>query len=121
MPNRYQQIPLAAAMPGMTLSDAVLDTKGNVLLPKGTQLNDVMLTSLLRHQIATVVIAGGEVSAEVDNAERDQRIARVDHLFRLPASVTSDSSTSGEPASPPSLATGTLHGYIRNFRSGTLS
>ena len=121
MPNRYQQIPLATAKPGMTLSDAVLDTKGNILLPKGTQLNETMLASLLRHQIATVVIAGGEVSAEVDNTERQERMARVDHLFRPPASVTPQSPGSIESDLPPSVATAALHGYIRNFRSGTLS
>lgn len=95
----------------MTLSDAVLDTKGNILLPRGTQLTDAILASLLRHQIATVVIAGTEVSAEEDSAERDRRVARLEHLFRTPASAAPVLSDSATP---------TLHRYILQFRSSTL-
>ena len=113
MPNRHQQIPLAAAASGMTLSDAVLDTKGNVLLPKGTLLTDGMLASLLRHQIATVVVIGGEVSAEEDSAERERRVARLEYLFRA-----SDSTAPGLPAS---TATNDLHQHILRFRSSASS
>lgn len=113
MPNRYHHILLSAAKPGMILSDAVLDTKGNVLLPKGTLLNDGMLASLLRHQIATVVIAGGEVSTEVERTERAEHSARVDHLFRQPGSTNL-------LAPPCSAASNLLHQYILHFRSSDL-
>lgn len=115
MPNRYHQIQLAAARPGMTLSDAVLDTKGNVLLPKGTQLSEAMLASLLRHQIDTVVIAGIEVSAEEDTALRNQCVARLDFLFRQPGKVELAAEITS--AQQDSAATATLHRYILNFRS----
>ena len=97
----------------MTLSDAVLDTKGNILLPQGTQLNDAMLASLLRHQIATVVVNGGEVSAEEIDAERDHRIARVAYLFRPAGRETA--------ALPDSVATDALHQYVLRYRSSTLT
>ena len=113
MPTRYLQLPLASAQTGMTLSDAVLDTKGNILLPKGTVLTEAMLASLLRHQIDTVVIAGGEVSPEQDSAERDVQIARLTYLFRQPGNVGL--------TTPRSDATVALQQTILNFRSSTLS
>ena len=113
MPTRYLQLPLASAKSGMTLSDAVLDTKGNILLPKGAVLTDATLASLLRHQIDTLVIAGSEVSPEQETAERGAQIARLNYLFRQPGSVG--------PATPRSDATATLQQTIVNFRSGTLS
>jgi len=39
MAARYKQIRLEEAQPGMVLSDDLLDTKGNVLLPQGAVLN----------------------------------------------------------------------------------
>lgn len=116
MTKRYRQIALSDATDGMILSDAVLDTRGNILLPQGTVLTASMLVSLERHQIETVAIAGAPISAEAECAEHAQRLARVARLFRQSGAV---------PGSPPPVpvpaATGTLHQYILNFRAGAAS
>ena len=114
MTNRYHQLPLGSASPGMTLSDPVLDTKGNILLPKGTQLTAAMLASLQRHQIDTVAIADSHVSAEEDSAERDRRMIRVAHLFRQPGSLETT-------PQPRSSASDVLRQFVLNYRLSDLS
>ncbi len=73
-------IPLAAALPGMVLSDVLRDAKGNVLLAEGVVLTETMLASLARHGIATLpIVQAGAAPAPLDPAAVQ---ARLDHLFR---------------------------------------
>lgn len=111
MLKRHTQIILADARPGMTLSDSILDTKGNLLLPEGTPLTAGILESLRRHQIDTIAVAGAEISDREENAEREQRLARVEKLFRQlrTTAVAGDSVPT---------ATEILYQYVRNFRAG---
>ena len=76
-------------------------------------LTEAILASLLRHQIDTLAVASGEVSAEEDSAERDARIARLNFLFRQPGGVAS--------ATTRSEATDTLQQTIMNFRTSNPS
>jgi len=111
MLKRHLQIILANATAGMTLSDAILDTKGNLLLPEDTQLTDAILESLRRHQIETIAVAGAEISETENNIERQQRLLRVEELFR-------SSDMTSETTVQELRATETLHQYVKNFRAG---
>ena len=115
MPTRHTQIALTDATPGMTLSDPVLDTKGNILLPGGATLTTALLASLQRHQIDTIAITAALVSQADADAERDRQIARVERLFRKPGMIAAP-----DPAAPALENTDLLHGYILNFRSGVM-
>jgi hypothetical protein len=108
---RHQQIALSDALPGMTLSDAVSDTKGNVLLPTGITLTSAILASLKRHQITSVSIALEALSPAQEAAERTRQIERINWLFRNPT-------LTALPSPIDSGARETLHQYILNFRSG---
>jgi hypothetical protein len=125
MPNHYRQIPISAAASGMVLSDAVLDTKGYVLVPKGTVLTTAMLKALDRHEIEVIaVVCEGDLT-ENDQVEHIQLCLRVEQLFRKPSAVSksislvSDTNTSLSCESS-LTATDVLHRYILNFRSKDL-
>lgn len=94
----------------MILSDAVLDDKGNILLPKGIELTSALLASLARHQIDTVAIAEGGLSAEEASAQDHRRTARITYLFRQPG---------GLEAAPQSRSDADLllHQFILHYRS----
>lgn len=122
MQNHYRQLPLNAAAAGMVLSDAVLDTKGHILVPKGAVLTTAMLLALDRHEIEVIAVVSAEELAEDDEPERVQRCQRVERLFRKPSPFPGSISPDGETS--PSLsfessptATDVLHRYILNFRS----
>ena len=120
MPNRHTQIALEDAVPGMILTDAVLDTRGNILLPDGTALTDTMLVSLRRHEIDTIAIAGAVVSRAEENRERDARVARLNRLFRAPGVVTDAPTVATADSVPPEpTATDVLRCYVLNFRLAT--
>ena len=95
----------------MILSDDVLDTKGNVLLPKGVVLTEQILASLQRHQIDTIAITGTAIL----EVERDLQLARVQWLFRQPGAAP----ITGYSAAPMASANDMLRQYIINFRAGT--
>ncbi len=118
MPTRHIQIALTDALPGMLLSDPVTDTRGNVLLPGGTVLTEALLSSLQRHQIDFIAIATDAISAVDADAERDRQIARVEWLFRQPGAVANAATGAAEADPAGSTATGLLHQYMLNFRSG---
>jgi hypothetical protein len=112
MQTRSKQIALTDALPGMVLHDAVLDTRGNILLPAGATLTPVLCASLQRHQIETVVVGDDSHSQAEVEAERDAGLVRLEWLFRA-AGHASASAASAVDATP------TLHRYVRNFRLGT--
>ena len=110
MPNHHTQIALSDALPDMTLSDDVLDTKGNVLLPKGVVLTEQILASLQRHEIDTIAIAGTAIL----EVERDLQRERVQWLFRQPGAAPA----CGSGTAPMATANDVLRQYIINFRAG---
>ena len=116
MPTRSTQIALSAAITGMTLSDPVLDTKGNVLLPEGTVLTTALVASLTRHEIETVGICMDAASQADADIERDRQISRVERLFRAAGRVNAGAGDGMQPA-----VTQTLHQLVLNFRSGMSS
>lgn len=118
MTHRYQQVALGDAIAGMTLSDPVLDSKGNILLPQGITLTDRMIASLQRHQIDTLAVLRTDVSDDDAQAARDQQVARVAHLFRVYPAL-SDEDVPEAPETPAAIAQ--LHRYVLRFRSGSAS
>lgn len=80
--NKYKQIDLDDAVAGMTLCEAVLDGRGDVLLPAATALNDAMITSLRRRGIEMVYVVNDDISAVDLQAERVRMQQRLAILFR---------------------------------------
>lgn len=99
----HKQLALEEAQPGMVLSDNVLDAQGQVLLSKGVALTEQTIAALARHEIASLRIEMGEMTAEEEAIQRAYFAERIEHLFR------------NQDDSP---ATATLHRYIRKYRLG---
>ncbi len=97
------QLALAEVMPGMVLSDDLLDPQGQVLLPKGATLTEHTIESLHRHDVISLRIVIGELTPEEDAIQRAHFQLRLERLFRK---------------SEDNEANGLLHRYIRNFRLG---
>lgn len=79
---KSKMLDLDDAMPGMTLAAAVLDNKGDVLLPEGTPLSESTLKSLRRRGIDRIVMVDDAVSPAELAAERERLGQRLDRLFR---------------------------------------
>jgi hypothetical protein len=101
----YKLTALAAARPGMVLSDVLLDRQGQMLLPQGTTLTDAMLASLRRHGVdmLPIVATGGDPAPA---AAADVQ-ARLDHLFRK-----------NDRDDNEDWATGLLRRYVEDYRHG---
>ena len=128
MTTHHKQVPLADAVPGMLLWDAVADSHGNVLLAAGTVLTTAILASLQRHQVEMLAIAGAALSDAEELARSTRQAGRIARLFRQPGSANSlttpvlrDGAAADETGhvGAPNLATDMLHRYVTNFRSGT--
>lgn len=63
-----------AALPGMCLSEAVLDDSGRVLVPEAAVLTEALIHSLLRRGVAELCV---DQAAEEDPVEREIRRARI--------------------------------------------
>lgn len=99
----YQHLALAAAKPGMVLSDELLDKQGQVLLPKGAVLTERIIALLPSHDIDMVaVVCEAAPAAPVDTGAVS---ARLDQLFRK-----------HDPDNPDEWATGALRHYMNDFR-----
>lgn len=107
MSRRDFQITLDEAIPGMVLSDDLLDTQGQILLPAGTLLNETNIASLRRREIDMLAILGDEVSDIDDVAELEQHRQRLARLFRK---HTEDD-----------MATEILRQFVNHFRLGAQS
>ncbi|MBJ7311376.1 hypothetical protein ACFOLJ_13985 [Rugamonas sp. CCM 8940] len=107
MTTNYQQLPLAQVLPGMSLSDELLDLQGHVLLPQGTVLSEAMIALMPRHGIAVLPIALQPVSVEEAAAERQQQLERIAHLFRR-----------NDPEVDKDWATTLLRSHVSHFRAG---
>lgn len=103
MSTLHRQLALADLTPGMVLSHNLLDTQGQILLPKGAALTEKTIASMPRHNIATVRIVAGELSEEEDALREKLAQARLTYLFR------------GTEENPINHL---LHQYVSNFRSG---
>ena len=101
----YKQIPLEEALPGMVLSDDVLDMQGHVLLAKGVALTAMILAALRHHQVALLPIVSGKTSEKDREKELSMHEARLKRLFRK-------RDTDGDDA------TGLLERHMRRFRLG---
>lgn len=102
MTTAYQLIGLAQAVPGMVLSDVLLDRQGQMLLPPGAVLTESVLASLGRHGVEMVPV----LLSEADSAPDPSVVqARLDHLFRRHERDNDDD-----------RATGILRQYIEDYR-----
>lgn len=104
----HQMVNLEQATPGMTLSDAILDKQGQILLAQGTVLTAATLAALARHDIPVLPIAvAGEAAPAVDEAAVLERLA---YLFR--------GNDAADASGPMDTATALLHRYIADYRLG---
>lgn len=95
--------PLTDVRPGMTLSDVLLDDKGNVLLAQGMVLTETILASLARHGVEALPILQAADAAPAIDPEAVQ--ARLDHLFR-----------GNDREDHADWATGILRRYVEDYR-----
>jgi len=79
MSDDHDLVPVTSALPGMMLSDELLDSQGLVLLAKGTILSEAIIASFARHQIDMIPVARVEAHRALDAAAVQ---ARLDTLFR---------------------------------------
>jgi hypothetical protein len=95
--------PLTDVRPGMTLSDVLLDDKGNVLLAQGVVLTEAMLASLARHGVASLPIRQAAPAEPAIDPAAVQ--ARLDYLFRA-----------NDREDHADWATGILRRYVEDYR-----
>ena len=77
-----KQFTLDTVIPGMVLSDDLLDDQGRILLPEGTTLSEDVLASIARHNITIVPILCEAWSTEDAAAALQRHQARLAKLFR---------------------------------------
>lgn len=83
--NAIVEVPLEEAAAGQLLAADLCDAGGTVLLPRGTALTESMLGALARRGVDSVAIVVEQSNAEQEaerEALRQQRLARLDRLFR---------------------------------------
>ncbi|SKA94112.1 hypothetical protein SAMN02745704_02549 [Paucidesulfovibrio gracilis DSM 16080] len=78
-----QKIPLELARSGMTLAQPVSRENGITIVGEGVELTDALIDRLQGMKISRVVVKGNPVQLEGGGASAfDQRLSRLDHLFR---------------------------------------
>lgn len=82
MSGNYKQLDLDDVVAGMTLSEVLLDSHGDVLLPSGTVLTETTLSSLRRRGIDKLLVLSEDISEADLAAERERLQQRLDMLFR---------------------------------------
>ncbi|CAN5372545.1 hypothetical protein BH11PSE11_BH11PSE11_31900 [soil metagenome] len=105
--NRSKQVALSKVIPGMVLSDDLIDDQGKILLPQGATITDAIITSLGRHNVAILPILCEALSSEEEAAEASRHKARLDRLFRKHAGGASTDE-----------ATELMRQYVTRFRTG---
>lgn len=103
----HQYLPLEQVLPGMILSDVLLDAHGQVLLPQGAVLTENTLSLMPRHNIDMLPIAAPAMSPEEQAKQQEAHRARLDYLFRK-----------YDPDHPADAATSMLHSYVSSYRLG---
>lgn len=99
----HKQLLLAEVTPGMVLADNLLDAQGQILLPKGATLTAQTINSMRRHDVVSIPVVIGELTAEEDAVRRQEAQARLTYLFRR---------------SEDNEINHLLHQYVDHFRSG---
>jgi hypothetical protein len=82
MSARYLLLDLDEVQPGMHLFGAVLDSKGETLLPDGAKLSEQMLTSLRRRGLTEIPVVNTEYSEVDEKVSIEQLQIRLSQLFR---------------------------------------
>jgi hypothetical protein len=82
MISRHKQFDLDEVLPGMTLSEDILDAHGSMLLPRGTIMTEATLVSLRRRGIDKVLVLNEALSTADLAIEREHLRQRLDRLFR---------------------------------------
>jgi hypothetical protein len=82
MMSKKTLVKLEDAVAGMVLSNAVVDSRGGVLLPAATTLTDTMIRSLQRREIELVYVVNEGISEADLTAERERVQERLTRLFR---------------------------------------
>lgn len=104
----HRLLPLEQVRPGMTLSDVLLDARGQVLLPQGAVLTENMLALMPRHGIEMLSIQAPPLLPEEQTALQESYRTRLAHLFRK-----------HDPADPDDATTALLFSYVSNYRLHT--
>jgi len=108
MTGTYRHLPLAKVEPGMVLSDELLDTHGQVLLPAGAVLTERMLERLQDHGIESLAVVDDAPADPAQTAaEREAHLARIAVLFRR-----------HDPANAEDPAANMLRTLVTEFRVG---
>lgn len=105
MTGQYKLVPLKEALPGMVLSDDVLDMRGHILLAAGVVLTETILASLRHHHVSLLSIVAENISETDQQTEISGYEARLKHLFRI-QDINGDDATS------------LLEQHVRRFRLG---
>jgi hypothetical protein len=78
-----QKIPLKLAKPGMILARSVTRENGITVVAEGFELTESLILRLEGMKVERVVVKGNPVRMEGGGATAfDERLARLDHLFR---------------------------------------
>jgi hypothetical protein len=80
--KRYRIVEIDAAQEGMRLYGDLRDRAGNLLLPKSTVLSGATIEALRRRDVEVVSVVDDTVTDQQLAAEREQAMARIEHLFR---------------------------------------
>lgn len=78
----YRLVLIEEAIPGMVLSDNLLDRHGKILLPRDTVLNEKLLESLRRHDIDMIPIFAEALTEEQKAVFILEQQQRLEQLFR---------------------------------------
>ncbi len=107
MTRSYKLVLMGDAVPGMVLSDDLLDRHSKVLLAGGTMLNEKMLESLRRHEMDMIPVFCEELTEGEVPARIAKRQERLEQLFRK-----------HNYDEPEAYANDVLLQYMRAFRRG---
>ena len=83
MAKNFRLVLLEDVVPGMVLSDNLLDRHGKVLLPEGTTLNEKLIDSLQRYEMEMLPVYEEPLTEAQRAARVADRMARLEVLFRL--------------------------------------
>ena len=82
MTRSYKLVLLEDAVPGLVLSDDLLDRHGKILLPKQTVLTEKLIDCLRRNAIEMIPVCQDELSGEARDALISKHQERLSALFR---------------------------------------
>lgn len=81
--QRFKQLDIDEATPGMTLAEDALNPRGKMVMPQGAVLTEASIDGLRRHDVTQLSVAlPDEEAAKQAEAERQQQLQRIAHLFR---------------------------------------